>query len=214
MRLVGFRAWPSKHWCLYRSFLFHTGVCQGGIVPLDPAFYPKWIQYTTLSLYPCFFNFHPRPLGPAGPDNLRYSSWKIGSVDQTRSGSTMFLHSWQMKDWFSSPRSSSTLICTIHEIFSLCCLGDSHNCVNKHASNCLPAISVWVCERVCNSCIFLMNNGFEQESPKVLRQTLTLVRKWALILIEACSIIPYFSYLVPSGAAITRLIAHTSRRNS
>ena len=55
-----------------------------------------------------------------------------------------------------------------------------------------------------------MNNGSEQESSVVLWANLDLgrMRKWALILSEACSIIPYFSYLAPSGAAITGLIAH------
>lgn len=54
--------------------------------------------------------------------------WVSGS-HKIISGSTMLLHSCKMKDWFPSPRSSSTLIFTIHEIFSLCCLGDSHSCV-------------------------------------------------------------------------------------
>lgn len=123
----------------------------------------------SIILVALFFNLHAKPPCPAGPHKWRNSSLKIGSVDHKRSSQSAQCSCIHERWKIDFPLSGlHPLLSALFMRSSVCvvCV-----CENKHTSNSLHTISVCV----CNSCTFLMNNGFEQGSSKLLRQTLTLV---------------------------------------
>lgn len=116
MCLSGFSSMTLQTLVFVSTILVSYGGVSGRHPSPWPCFLPKVNPLHSIILVSLFFNYHARPLGPAGPDNLRYSSWKIGSVDQMRSSqaaqcscihdrwkihllSQVFIHSYLHYSW-------------------------------------------------------------------------------------------------------------------